>query len=514
MSCYNSGVYYASSEDTDAHYGERDDYVRHDREGSVSGSESNYGHYLQGYKDENDTEDPNMALIAQTLNADGTPKRPMNAFMIFARKRRPEISAANQMMRTGDVSKILSREWNTMDMSQKKFYLDQAKKLKDNFNIKYPDYVYRRRPNNSRKKRKLEPGQEASPGLPSGVDREDTSLEDISSVDLDDSGIDASPVGYQYGFERAASSSAAYAGGNDFAASPPSSNYSDQLRSLSQSRFEEQASPTAYSRSAAAPQSGYTEGVVSAQKLASSADASGHGQYMGSLQHGRPIASLVEDAGHSIWDYSRPGDRGQGRMSWPLLPALDTNLAQRSGDRNIVATQKPEPYSSPLDQRSWPSSTSATASNGSGSSATRLSNAAFPTLTSPFVPNESPSARTLSPLGQQSPLNGDYFPSSYMQMSRGMSLSSRLGGADDPRGFTHSNILPPPVSSSYAGGGELPSQWQSPYRTPPSQPLSGYHPLTSLPIQTTSSAETSPSTAGAVVTPGAQTGFWEKRRFD
>ena len=60
--------------------------------------------------------DPHSNLTAQTLNADGTPKRPMNAFMIFARKRRPQISAANQMMRTGDVSKILSKEWNSMEM--------------------------------------------------------------------------------------------------------------------------------------------------------------------------------------------------------------------------------------------------------------------------------------------------------------------------------------------------------------------------------------------------------------
>ena len=56
------------------------------------------------------------SLIAQSLNADGTPKRPMNAFMIFARKRRPEVSAANQMMRTGEISKILSKEWNAMDI--------------------------------------------------------------------------------------------------------------------------------------------------------------------------------------------------------------------------------------------------------------------------------------------------------------------------------------------------------------------------------------------------------------
>ena len=55
-------------------------------------------------------------LTAQTLNADGTPKRPMNAFMIFARRRRPQVSAANHMMRTGEISKILSKEWTTMDM--------------------------------------------------------------------------------------------------------------------------------------------------------------------------------------------------------------------------------------------------------------------------------------------------------------------------------------------------------------------------------------------------------------
>jgi transcription factor SOX9 (SOX group E) len=62
------------------------------------------------------TEDPNASLIAQTLNTDGTPKRPMNAFMIFARRRRPQVSAENQSMRTGEISKILSKEWNAMEL--------------------------------------------------------------------------------------------------------------------------------------------------------------------------------------------------------------------------------------------------------------------------------------------------------------------------------------------------------------------------------------------------------------
>ena len=60
-----------------------------------------------------------VALTSQTLNADGTPKRPMNAFMIFARRRRPQVSAENQSMRTGEISKLLSKEWTTMPMVSK-----------------------------------------------------------------------------------------------------------------------------------------------------------------------------------------------------------------------------------------------------------------------------------------------------------------------------------------------------------------------------------------------------------
>ncbi|CAE6415340.1 unnamed protein product, partial [Rhizoctonia solani] len=99
--------------------------------------------------------DSNAQLRSQQLNSDGTPKRPMNAFMIFARKRRPMVSSEQPTMRTGEISKILSKEWSEMSKDNKQFYLDQAKKLKDTFNTRWPDYVYRRRPNNSRKRRKV-----------------------------------------------------------------------------------------------------------------------------------------------------------------------------------------------------------------------------------------------------------------------------------------------------------------------------------------------------------------------
>ncbi|KAF8205970.1 hypothetical protein K438DRAFT_1931773 [Mycena galopus ATCC 62051] len=117
----------------------------------------------RGPQSDIDDEEANNALTTQSLNPDGTPKRPMNAFMIFARRRRPQVSAENQSMRTGDISKILSQEWKAMLPGDKAFYLAQAKQLKETFNTRYPDYVYRRRPNNTRKRRPAPTSSSAHP---------------------------------------------------------------------------------------------------------------------------------------------------------------------------------------------------------------------------------------------------------------------------------------------------------------------------------------------------------------
>lgn len=135
----------------------------------------------------------------------------MNAFMIFARRRRPQVSAENQSMRTGEISKILSKEWSTMQpvntkscrtltlltlfffQSDKQFYLDQAKQLKDTFNSKYPDYVYRRRPNNSRKRRKTDASSRSLDNcVPSDPGDDPGGVGDLaeSSPDGEDSQVD------------------------------------------------------------------------------------------------------------------------------------------------------------------------------------------------------------------------------------------------------------------------------------------------------------------------------------
>ncbi|PPQ90698.1 hypothetical protein CVT25_005006 [Psilocybe cyanescens] len=150
---------------------------RQDDRASQSGSEDgSYALY----------DESNTALTSQTLNADGTPKRPMNAFMIFARRRRPQVSAENQAMRTGEISKILSKEWVSMPPSEKQFYLEQAKQLKETFNTRYPDYVYRRRPNNSRKRRRSDAGGTMRPPDQAHGDQDDIA----GSVDLEASPTD------------------------------------------------------------------------------------------------------------------------------------------------------------------------------------------------------------------------------------------------------------------------------------------------------------------------------------
>ncbi|KAJ7674075.1 hypothetical protein DFH06DRAFT_754002 [Mycena polygramma] len=161
-------------------------------------------------KMDNDEED-HSSLTSQTLNADGTPKRPMNAFMIFARRRRPQVSAEHQSLRTGDISKILSQEWKAMLPADKQFYLTQAKQLKESFNKKYPEYVYRRRPNNSRKRRKPDA---AGAGAPSpATDEAESSPDGEEPPPLPDAHrYPASPYDryVSSGSPYAASSSASY----------------------------------------------------------------------------------------------------------------------------------------------------------------------------------------------------------------------------------------------------------------------------------------------------------------
>ncbi|KAI0364932.1 hypothetical protein BV20DRAFT_811943 [Pilatotrama ljubarskyi] len=541
----------------------RVDLGRHDRDrdGSLSDSETStsFNAYADNTKDDphlHDSDDPYLALTSQTLNADGTPKRPMNAFMIFARKRRPQISAANQMMRTGDVSKILSKEWNSMDMSEKKFYLDQAKKLKDNFNSKYPDYVYRRRPNNSRKKRKPEAAHDDAHDPAHLGDPDDPAYEDTSPIDPDDTLMIPSPQELQYTRSHALSASPVYHTHDNVGPPPPpppacTYPYSSDFHaahSLSSSRLSHLAPEPALPGStvgAVRPSSsmhdlnGLSQGYPSSQSLYQNHPAHHHHHpphmYGAQSQHSPP---------GGIWDPT--GSRGAGprsehpRSNWPVLPALDISLARQRASYQPQpqpsATTNPNgpgpiangksdggaagPYSPQLPHRPWSSATSSTASSSSGASASQhYGSSAFPTLSSAFFPADSPGSGTKG-IDVSSPASSsshDYYSPAGASMQGGGRRGST--GPGQEHAYTQGS------GSQYGSGGggqqNAAQAWTQHFsraggsgQQQQQQRVSGLHPISAYSLQASPGGGgegSSRSASGSSAHSAAHLSFWDDR---
>ncbi|XP_012539774.1 transcription factor Sox-14 [Monomorium pharaonis] len=72
-------------------------------------------------------------------------KRPMNAFMVWARQKRKEISRKNPKMHNSEISKMLGEIWKKLTDEDKKPYIEQAQCLRSQLLKDHPDYKYRPR---------------------------------------------------------------------------------------------------------------------------------------------------------------------------------------------------------------------------------------------------------------------------------------------------------------------------------------------------------------------------------
>jgi len=72
-------------------------------------------------------------------------KRPMNAFMVWSRQKRKEISQEHPKMHNSEISKKLGVMWKELSDEDKTPYVEKAKSLRNQHQKDYPNYKYRPR---------------------------------------------------------------------------------------------------------------------------------------------------------------------------------------------------------------------------------------------------------------------------------------------------------------------------------------------------------------------------------